>query len=181
VSGTTQRIYKSGQSVSYVCKTGYTSIINVTTCQPTKIWSPSPVCNIVKCTAPVLNNGIYIRPSGTETAKTSEYAYRTTLQVQCNLWYDITYGSNNFTCQEDGTWSRSPPKCVKILCNDSTDVSHVSINTYPELGVGDRGNVSYNSTYFYLTEGSPEVTCTESMRFTWTTKPHFGKVSYILH
>ena len=181
MSGTTQNIYKSGQSVSYVCKTGYTPIINVTTCQPTKIWSPSPVCNIVNCTVPDLNNGIYVRPSGTGTANTSEYAYNTTLKVQCNKWYDNTNGSNSFTCQEDGLWSRSPPQCVKILCNDSTDVSHASINNYPELGVGDKGNVSYNSTYFYLTEGSTEVTCTESRRFTWTTTPQFGKVSYILH
>jgi len=102
------------------------------------------------------------------------YTYGTTLNIQCNEWFEITNGPNSLTCQKDRTWSPSPPQCVKMICNDSTDISHASIDNYPELGVGENGTVSYNSTYFYITEGSLEVTCTGSRKLKWTSQPHFG-------
>ena len=182
LSDTAKQIYKPAESVSFTCNTGYKPQSGETTCLPTKVWSPPPVCNIVNCTVPALNNGQYLKLASDnvnwEMTDEQKSTYRTTLKIQCNQWYEITYGSNSFTCQEDGTWSPSPPQCVKVFCNDSTDVRHASIVNYPGLGVGENGNVSYNATYFYITEGSPDVTCTESRRFAWTTQPYFGKVLY---
>jgi len=179
LSNTQKHIYKADESVSFSCNTGYIPKSGETTCLPTKVWSTAPVCKIVNCTVPVLNNSQYITETSV-AAKELTFTYGATLNIQCNEWYDITNGSETLTCQEDGTLSPSPPHCVKILCNDSTDVYHASIDNYPELEVGESGNVSYNSTYFYITEGSLEVTCTESRRFAWTTQPLFGKISFIL-
>jgi len=177
LSNTAKQIYAANESLSFTCNTGYIPRSVETTCQPTKVWSPPPVCNIVNCTVPTLNNGHYFTKTRVSANKLT-YTYGTTLNIQCNEWYEIFNGSDSLTCQEDGTWSPSPPQCVKIICNDSTDVYHASIDNYPELGVGESGNVSYNSTYHYITEGSLEVTCTESRRFAWTTQPLFGKVSF---
>ena len=181
LSGATKSIYKSYESVSFTCDTGFIPNTNATSCLATKVWSPPPVCNIVNCTVATLNNGQYKTLSDTGTwvsANKSSYTYGTTLKVKCNKWYEITDGSSNLTCLENGSWGPSNVQCVKIFCNNSTDVSHVSINNYPELGVGETGNVSYNTTHFYITQGSLEVKCNESRRFIWTTAPLFGKVSY---
>jgi len=177
-----KQIYKPAESASFTCNTGYKPESSETTCLPTTDWSPPPVCNIVNCTVPTLNNGQYFKlaPDNVTWAMTYEQksTYGTTLKVQCNQWYEITNGSNSLKCQEDGTWSPSPPQCVKILCNDSTDIRHAPIYNYPELGVGENGTLSYNSTYFYLKEGSLIVTCTESRKFAWTLQPYFGKGLY---
>jgi len=183
LSSTAKEIYKADESVSFSCNTGYIPNKSETTCLPTKVWSPPPVCNIINCTVPALSNGQYLKltSNNSKWEKTDEhkFKYGTILNIQCNKWYETTDESSNRTCKEDGTYSPSPPHCVKVLCNDSTDVSHASVDNYPELGVGESGNVSYNSTYFYLTEGSLEVTCTDSRTFKWTSQPHFGTVSYI--
>jgi len=122
VSGTAKSIYKSGESICFACKTGYRLNTNVTTCLPTKIWFPPPVCNTVKCTVPVLTNGMYLNATDTGTwvsANESAYRYGSTLKVQCNEWYEITGMPNNLTCKHDGTWDLSPPQCVKGICNHS--------------------------------------------------------------
>ena len=177
LSGISQSIYKSGDVVLFTCNTGYIPKSGETTCLSTKVWSPPPVCNIVSCTVPALNNGQYLTEAWVSVNKLT-YTYGTILNIRCDDRYEINNGPNSLTCQEDGTWSTWPPQCVKIICNDSTDVRHASIYNYPKLGVGENGNVSYNSTYFYLTEGSLNVTCTESRKFAWTTLPLFGKVLF---
>ena len=183
-SNTAKQIYKADESVSFSCNTGYISKNSETTCLSTKVWSSPPVCNIVNCTVPALNNGQYLKftpgNSAWKSIQEQKFSYGTVLKIQCNKWYETTDGSSNRTCLENGTWGLSLPQCIKITCNDSTDASHASVDNYPELGVGESGHVSYNSTYFYITEGSLEVTCTESRRFAWTTQPLFGKVSFIL-
>ena len=122
VLGTAKRIYKSGESVSFACKTGYRPNINVTTCLLTRIWFPSPICNPVNCTVPFLNNGVYLKASDTGkwvSANGSAYTYGTMLKVHCNESYEITGRPNNLTCKEDGSWGLSPRQCVKGICNDS--------------------------------------------------------------
>ena len=182
LSDTAKHIYKPAESVSFTCNTGYKPESSKTTCLPTTDWSPPPVCNIVNCTVPAVNYSHYFKLASDnvtwEMTDEQKSTYRTTLKVQCNQWYEITNGSNTLKCQEDGTWSPSPPQCVKILCNDWTDISHAPIYNYPQLGVGESGTVSYNSTYFYLRNGSLEVTCTESRKIAWSTQPFFGKVLY---
>jgi len=107
-------------------------------------------------------------------ADEQKFTYGTVLKIQCNKWYETTDRSSNRTRLENGIWGLSLPQCVKIICNDLTDISHESIDNYPELRVGESGNVSYNATYFYITEGLTAVMCTESRKFTWTSQPHFG-------
>jgi len=178
LSNTEKQIYKADESVSFSCNTGYIPKNSVTTCLPTKVWSVPPVCNIVNCKLPASNNNQYLKLTSNNSAweMTDEqtFTFGTVLNIQCNKWYETTDGSSNRTCLENGTWGLSLPQCVKTTCNDSTDASHASVDNYPELGVGESGNVSYNSTYFYITEGSPEVTCTEKKKYTWTSQPHFG-------
>ena len=61
------------------------------------------------------------------------------------------------------------------MCNDTSDVQHESIDSYPVLDIGEHANVSFNSKMFYLITGSDEVECSTSKRLAWINAPHFGK------
>ena len=175
LSDTAKQIYKPAESVSFTCNTGYKPKSGETTCLPTTAWSPPPVCNIVNCEVPVLNNGQYLTEVGVSAGKTN-YPYGTTIYVRCNHGYDISNGTYSRTCHEDGTWGPSNAQCVKMFCNDNkVGLNNSSIYRYPVLGLGERGNIAYNRTYFALTEGSLTITCTENRTFRWTSQPHFGR------
>ena len=68
----------------------------------------------------------------------------------------------------------SSPICVRIPCNDTTEVKDEAVDTFPELGVGETGNVTYNTTHFVLRNGSTVVTCMEIRKLSWQQTPQFG-------
>ena len=137
------------------------------------MWYPPPVCTTVNCTVPILNNGQYLTEAWV-SANLLPYTYGTTFIIQCNTLYEITNGSNSITCQKDGTWSSSPPQCVKITCNDSC--IHRQL---PRTWSWRKWKRVLQLDILYITEGSPAVICTESSKFTWTSQQKFGMVSYI--
>lgn len=167
-----QSPYDYGSVLVPTCNTGYNIANNISrrVCKQHNEWSgPNPVCEIIKCKRPSVLNGQI-----TYHFKDS-YNYGTSIHIKCNDWYETIDRSYRRTCQADGTWGPPELQCVKILCNDTVNVNHVSIYRYPEIGVGENANVSYNSSYFYLSDGSVEIRCNENRRFTWIKQPYFGK------
>jgi len=154
-----------------ICDQGYTITNNVThrICNQYNTWSgKEPTCSIVTCNRPAS----YL--NGWLTPNQSTYNYNTTVVVSCNDGYEIKKGTVHRTCFEDGTWGPVPIDCVKIICNDTVNVSHESINEYPAISFNEVARVIYNSSFFHLQEGSTEVNCSADRKLSWTRSPLFG-------
>jgi len=163
--------YDYGSVLIPTCDYGYFISNNVSerVCETSNFWSGNdPVCEIIKCFRPTVQNGLF-------TPTRNFYDYKSQIKIQCNMNFEIKDGPDTRTCQEDGTWGLNTLQCVKIMCNDTLDVSHKSINTYPELAFGEIGSVLYNSTVFYLRSGSVEVICSVERKLSWISTPEFGR------
>ena len=171
-----RQIYDFGSALVPTCHTGYYMSNNVEkrVCERHNSWSGTePKCEFVECETPTIFNGNL-------TPKMISYKYRVKISIQCDQGYEIKDGSETRTCQENGTWDQPHMECVKFLCNDTSDIRHAAIHlsAYPSLEFGQSGNVTFNSTFFNLQQGSVEVTCTETRKLTWVTKPDFGMILY---
>ena len=165
-----QHSYDYGSVIVPSCEIGYYISNNITyrKCEQLNKWSrETPECDIVQCEKPYVSNGsIILYPR--------QFNYNTVINIQCYNGYEIRDGSYIRTCQADGSWGTQALKCVRIQCNDTSDVKHESILQYPELAFGETGHASYNSTYFYMNSGSAELSCSTSRKLSWTTHPVFG-------
>jgi len=171
-----RQTYAFGIVLVPTCHTGYYMSNNVEkrVCERLDTWSGSePKCEIVECETPTVLNGNF-------SLRQISYKYRDTIYIQCDQGYEIKDGSETPTCQENGTWDQPHMKCVKFLCNDTSDIRHAAIHlsAYQSLEFGQSGNVTFNSTFFNLQQGSVEVTCSETRKLTWVTKPYFGMILY---
>ncbi|KAM3842919.1 CUB and sushi domain-containing protein 1-like, partial [Diretmus argenteus] len=118
--------------VRFVCNTGYVLQGTVkSTCQSNGQWSNTlPKCKIVNCTEPghVENSIRQVLPSGPH-----RYSFQTTVSYRCNPGYYLL-GTSSISCHGDGTWDRSLPKCLLVLCD------HPSMPPYAQIS-GDRRTV----------------------------------------
>uniref|UniRef100_A0A8B9LZ55 CUB and Sushi multiple domains 2 n=1 Tax=Astyanax mexicanus TaxID=7994 RepID=A0A8B9LZ55_ASTMX len=118
--------------VRFACNTGYVLQGAVKShCQPNGQWSNAlPRCKIVNCTEPghVENSVRQVLSSGPH-----RYSFQTTVSYTCNPGYYLL-GTSILTCQGDGTWDRSLPKCLLVLCD------HPSMPPYAQIS-GDRRTV----------------------------------------
>uniref|UniRef100_A0A8C7XQX3 CUB and Sushi multiple domains 2 n=1 Tax=Oryzias sinensis TaxID=183150 RepID=A0A8C7XQX3_9TELE len=131
--GTTQGTqFNLNDVVRFVCNTGYVLQGAVkSTCQASGQWSnPLPRCKIVNCTEPghVENSIRQVLSSGAH-----RYSFQTTVSYRCNPGYYLL-GTSSISCQGDGTWDRSLPKCLLMLCD------HPSVPPYAKIS-GDRRTV----------------------------------------
>ncbi|XP_023131571.2 CUB and sushi domain-containing protein 1 [Amphiprion ocellaris] len=118
--------------VRFVCNTGYVLQGAVkSVCQANGQWSNAlPRCKIVNCTEPghVENSIRQVLPSGPH-----RYSFQTTVSYRCNPGYYLL-GTSSISCQGDGTWDRSLPKCLLVLCD------RPSMPPYAQIS-GDRRTV----------------------------------------
>jgi len=169
---TSQSSYDFGSVIKPICDPGFTVSNNITdrVCEQYNKWSgEEPHCSIVTCNRPAsfLN--------GSLTPDQPTYNYNTIVLLTCNDGYEIKEGPAHRTCVADGTWGPVPIDCVKIVCNDTDNVRHESIETYPVISYSEVGRVIYNSSFFHLQDGSVEVLCSADGRFTWKNSPLFGR------
>ncbi|XP_065179367.1 sushi, von Willebrand factor type A, EGF and pentraxin domain-containing protein 1-like [Sycon ciliatum] len=96
-------------TVMYTCDTGY--MINgepTLTCLNTQQWShPRPSCEPLSCCR--LEAPMHGRKIGDQVTLGS------VAQFECNAGFQLS-GSEQRTCQTDGTWSGDPAQCVPIMC-----------------------------------------------------------------
>jgi len=154
--------------------TGYFIANNVTkrVCDQKNIWSGDmPICKIVQCSRPLVENGIIV-------SNLTSFNYSVKIEIECYKGYGILDGSTIRTkaCQKDGTWGPQLQKCVKITCNDTSEIFHESITSDPFLALkfGDVQNVTFNTTHFYLMHGSPSVVCSWDRKLKWISPPELG-------
>jgi len=120
-------------------------------------------------------------PNGHMTSTINDiYKAGTVLLVVCDSEYAAK--SNSTTCTASKEWEPQP-KCqlVPVICNDHSDVISNAVQSYPNIGIGDAGNVTYKSSYFYLKSGSLEVKCQKDMKLAWKETPLFGNVYFAFY
>uniref|UniRef100_A0A3B4AL78 Uncharacterized protein n=1 Tax=Periophthalmus magnuspinnatus TaxID=409849 RepID=A0A3B4AL78_9GOBI len=107
--------FNLNDAVRFVCNTGYVLQGSVkSTCLANGQWSnPLPRCRIVNCTEPghVDNSIKQVLSSGPH-----RYSFQTAVSYRCNPGYYLL-GTSSISCQGDGTWDRSLPKCLLVLCD----------------------------------------------------------------
>jgi len=163
--------YDFGSILVPICDTGYNmnSDISKRVCEQQNKWSGSePMCTTVSCKSPNISNAHY--------DPLPPYWYNSTIVYKCSEGYEIKDGPAKRTCEADGTWGQPPLQCVKILCNDTSDVRHEHVDLYPALAIGESGRVSYNSEHMFLSSGYTEVMCSTSRKLKWIKAPEFGKI-----
>jgi len=168
---TYQTSYDFETVITPICDKGYILSKNVTerVCEGPNRWSGAePQCTIVTCKRPPSPE------NGWLTTNQHTYNYNTWLTLRCNAGYEVKDGNEHRRCLEDGSWDAVPLQCVKIVCNDTTNVQHKSVNTYPNISFGELGNVTFNLTFFHLEKGSTEVHCSAGRKLVWTKPPLFG-------
>jgi len=180
-----QKTYKPGDNVSVSCDNGFKANSLNTTCNKSGFWDPQPTCTIVMCPAPTVDNGNYSTHNNNQQQNDHsnfttimEYKFNTTIYLECDDKYMYEAdGPTTFTCLADGTWDQQTSTCVKIHCNNTSDVNHEAvIKIPPDLGIGEMGNISYNSVQYHLSDGAVQVECHDNRSLTWTRKPIFGNI-----
>jgi len=164
-------ITKSGEATVIQCNPGYEPSRPDPVCQQNRTWLPEPSCIQITCRVIPIENGYYLKgliPVG------QVEPYETIIQPHFVYGYNISHSIPR-TCLQDGLWSDQSPTCVKILCNDTSNIEQNAIDAFPVLEIGDFGDVSYNSSLFVLKSGETSVKCLRNGQLDWTQPPEFGK------
>uniref|UniRef100_A0A8C7F586 CUB and Sushi multiple domains 2 n=1 Tax=Oncorhynchus kisutch TaxID=8019 RepID=A0A8C7F586_ONCKI len=118
--------------VHFACNTGYVLQGAVKShCQSNGQWSNTlPKCKIVNCTEPghVEDSVRQVTSEGP-----GRYSFQTAVSYRCNPGYYLL-GTSTLSCQGDGTWDRTLPKCLLVLCD------RPSMPPYAQIS-GDRRTV----------------------------------------
>ena len=104
--------YQIGDIIEIGCETGYKIQGRSTLeCLANQEWSlPPPLCNVVKCQPPLLDNGL-IKGEHHD----GNYSLGLNIQFECRDGYELV-GETDTVCQSDGRWSNIIPKCNAINC-----------------------------------------------------------------
>ncbi|XP_060780908.1 CUB and sushi domain-containing protein 1a [Neoarius graeffei] len=102
--------------VNFTCNTGY--VLHGTAraqCRMNGLWSnPLPICKVVNCSDPgFVENAV--RHSSHRYPES--FSYQHTVMYHCKKGFYLL-GSSVLTCQSNGLWDRSLPKCLSISCGD---------------------------------------------------------------
>ncbi|CAG2242997.1 CSMD [Mytilus edulis] len=162
ITAETGKNYQS--TITYACNKGYElkSGDRTRQCQDDKAWSGSPpVCEVVACPdlAPV--------NFATITAETG-INYQGTITYACNTGYELKSGDLTRQCQDDKTWSESPPVCEIVACPDLAPVNFATITA--ETGKNYQGTITYDcNTGYELKSGDLTRQCQDDK--TWSGSP----------
>jgi len=136
IESSIEKTYRPGDNVSVICDAGFKTDSLKTTCNASMFWDPQPVCTMVTCPAPVVNNGYYTTNSDISTLESHTtpqdinsvnaitiYMYNTTVYLICNDGFEAN-GPTKFTCLADGTWGQQMSMCLRIVSIDTTEKDH---------------------------------------------------------
>ncbi|XP_062868402.1 complement factor H-like [Trichomycterus rosablanca] len=150
-----------GTTIKYICKKGYhmVNLVDTRTCLAGGWSNRLPECKELSCIPPetdrnITVDGIYnydspIRPGHT-------------LQFRCNSPELNLDGPNEITCNENGDWSDSFPRCVETICEIEEIQNQVSVVGLPK---NDASMKYGHKLQFYCPQldmvlsGSKEVSC----------------------
>ncbi|XP_035256647.1 CUB and sushi domain-containing protein 1a isoform X1 [Anguilla anguilla] len=102
--------------VNFTCNTGYLLHgVARAQCRANGQWSNSlPVCRVVNCSDPgFVENAI----RHSQQNYPESFSYQASVMYHCKRGFYLL-GSSVLTCQSNGFWDRSLPKCLSISCGD---------------------------------------------------------------
>ncbi|XP_068015709.1 membrane cofactor protein-like isoform X3 [Melanerpes formicivorus] len=127
------------------------------------VWSgPPPVCKVVKCANPRVENG------WKKTGLGPSYTYRDSVVFECNPGYFLV-GSNVITCGEDNTWLPPVPSCEKVTesgCGAPKITHGVVTPEKPLYAVGESVQIRCTAPCTFP-GGAEEMTATCQGQNTW--------------
>ncbi|XP_065900392.1 uncharacterized protein [Dysidea avara] len=137
---------------SFTCNTGFELTGSDTrTCQSDGSWSGSEtLCRRVTCPSLTDRDNVTINCSLSDDEVPS---YEDTCSFTCNTGYEIT-GSDNRTCQSDGSWSGTKAMCRRVPCPSLADPN----NGTTTCSLGDGGVPSYEDTCSFTCNTGYELT-----------------------
>jgi len=143
--------YVSNGVATYLCAVGYYLSGSIKRlCQADGTWSGSaPTCSSITCPS--------LTPTSLLSVTVSDYDYiaNGVATYSCEIGYFMS-GSNQRTCQVDGTWSGSEPTCSLVMCPPLSAAIPLSVNaqilTY-------NSDATYSCEIGYSMSGSNTRTC----------------------
>jgi len=165
-----QTLYGYGRTLEPTCDKGYYIANNVTerVCEQKDTWSgETPVCLKIQCSRPQVENGRLL-------SNADVYNFSMQITIECNKGYQIKDGEYTRTCQTDGTWGSRQLQCDKIICSNTSEVAHDAIVAYPTLAFGEVHEVTVDTSFYVLTNGSSVVNCSWDGSLKWISQPTFG-------
>ncbi|XP_054715425.1 sushi, von Willebrand factor type A, EGF and pentraxin domain-containing protein 1-like [Uloborus diversus] len=146
----------------YECLFGY-RLVGPTTriCETNKQWEgEEPYCEEIKCGSPgILHNG-YVKGSSTR--------FSSVIYFSCLENMTFVGESASTTCQHDGTWSHSVPKCMAPCSVPAIDHGRVT-NYSPDAKVGHGKHITVDCIAQYeLRYNTTPATCNNG---SWTHIP----------
>ncbi|XP_050987326.1 CUB and sushi domain-containing protein 3 isoform X1 [Labeo rohita] len=157
-------VFEWGTSVSYRCLMGYElSFPAVLTCVGNGSWSGEvPLCLPKFCGDPGLPPRV--RREG------QSFIFKAEVTFTCSAPY-VLVGSSTRTCQADGTWSGTQPRCIeptRTTCENPGTPEYGSLNS--SLGFKVGSTVKFHCQTGHLLLGSTTRTCQQDL--TWSgTQP----------
>ncbi|XP_071123961.1 sushi, von Willebrand factor type A, EGF and pentraxin domain-containing protein 1-like [Mytilus edulis] len=164
-TGPTDGRYNYLDKITYTCNRGYEGISSGNlerSCKDDKTWSGSPpVCAPIVCIAP--------DPVDFATGPTDgSYNYLDKITYTCNIGYEVQSGNRERSCQDDKTWSGSPPVCAPIVCIVPEPVDFATGPTDGSYNYLDKITYSCNIGY-EVQSGNLERICLKDK--TWSGSP----------
>ncbi|XP_072770810.1 complement factor H-like isoform X2 [Nerophis lumbriciformis] len=155
-----------GSQVKYTCHKGYQMVsrINYRRCM-LEGWSGIlPVCEVIHCPA------INVEDSVEVIGDAEDANFGNVLQFSCKKSNEILIGSSEMSCNENGEWSSTPPKCEEIKCPVpviENGFVFVNPNEYKEHDV-----LFYQCNPKYTqAEGRPSQCTKVGLRAEWSPAP----------
>ncbi|XP_041921873.1 CUB and sushi domain-containing protein 1-like [Alosa sapidissima] len=111
--------------VNFTCSTGYVLHgASKAQCRMNGQWSNTlPVCRVVNCSDPgFVENAI----RHAQERYPESFNYRTSVMYHCKRGFYLL-GSSVLSCQSNGFWDRSLPKCLPISCGDPGAPPHATL------------------------------------------------------
>lgn len=116
--------------IRYACDLGYVARGNPqSACLSNATWSfLNFMCELASCSDvpdEALPNGIIERSISSHSVK-KVFTFNDVIRFSCHEGFRLE-GSNSATCQADGTWSSSTPRCVAITCSEPSAIANGSL------------------------------------------------------
>ncbi|BBB06451.1 hypothetical protein [Rhinolophus gammaherpesvirus 1] len=165
---TVKEQYEYNEVVTYSCLNNSLSLIGEPTrrCSGSDKWVPEkPICKMIKCTDPHVQNGLVMRPGS--------HKFGESVTITCDDGYELS-GPSIVTCSHDSTWMPMLPKCMRRT-NSGPHVEETSLHDI--ITLVKRDTSSENTPTPAETSKQEDTTLTASVTTTSTVNTNNSKSS----
>ncbi|CAG2201371.1 CSMD [Mytilus edulis] len=175
-TGPTDGSYNYLEKITYSCNIGYEMQSGdlERICQDDGTWSGiPPVCAPIVCIVPETVNFSTGPTDGS-------YNYLDKITYSCNRGYEVQSGNLERSCQDDKTWSGSPPICAPIVCIVPETVDFATGPADGSYNYLDKITYSCNTGYEVQSGNlEPQIVCVVPKTVEFAIGPTDGSYNYM--